>query len=117
MHSTPPTNTSSGLAIQQRQRERALRRLAKLRKKATAEIERLIGFLDASDDYVMTELEENDDRELVGDDEPSLGSFDRITNQEKSWRGGITGLDAEQDDCDSEDADPDECKLQPAVMS
>jgi hypothetical protein len=26
-------------------------------------------------------------------------------------------LDAEVDDCDREDADPDECKLQPAVMA
>ena len=48
------------LAIQQRTRETALRRLRKLRKKAEAEIDRLIAFLDQSDEYVMTELEDDD---------------------------------------------------------
>jgi hypothetical protein len=43
------------LARQQRDRDRALKRLAKLRKRASDEIERLIGFLDQSDTYVMTE--------------------------------------------------------------
>lgn len=71
-----------GLARQERERERALRRLAKLREKASAEIERLIAFLDASDPYAATELEDQiddhpcDDRELDYDDsdrEPSLG--------------------------------------------
>ena len=28
---------------------------------------------------------------------------------------GLSPLDAEVDNCDSEDADPDECKLQPAA--
>ena len=69
VHSTPPTNTSSnnplGLARQQRERERALRRVAKLRRKASDEIDRLLAFLDASDPYVSTELEQED-----GDDEP-----------------------------------------------
>ena len=54
VHSTPPINTpipSPGLAQQQRHRERALKRLAKLRKKAADEMEKLISFLDASDPY------------------------------------------------------------------
>ena len=44
------------------------------------------------------------------DDEPSLGSFDRMTDQSKSWRlrlWDIPGVDAEQDDSDSEDDDPE----------
>jgi hypothetical protein len=35
----------------------------------------------------MTQLEEDDDREEGGDREPSLGSFDRMANQEKAYRG------------------------------
>ncbi|AND89810.1 hypothetical protein [Bradyrhizobium diazoefficiens] len=65
--------------------------LARLRKEAAAEITRLIAFLDASDPYVMTELEdecedegaqcedegaEHDGREPDVDAEPSLGSCD-----------------------------------------
>ncbi|WP_339033600.1 hypothetical protein WHZ78_17555 [Bradyrhizobium symbiodeficiens] len=79
------------LAAQERAREKALKRLAKLRKKAAAEITRLIAFLDASDPYVMTEHEEecedegaqcedegseHDGREPDADDEPSLGGVD-----------------------------------------
>jgi hypothetical protein len=79
------------LAIQQRERAKSLTRLARLRKKARAEIERLIAFLDQSDEYVMTELEdacedegsqcedegaEHDGREPDVDSEPSLGSID-----------------------------------------
>lgn len=72
---------------------------------ASAEIVRLIAFLDASDPYVLTELEDDDDREEVGDGEPSLGSFDRVTNQEKSWRGnGVADVDAELDAADEEPA-------------
>ena len=113
MHSTPPANTSAlppsdpqspadstralktGLAIQQRDRETALLTVARLRKEASAEIERLLDFLDACDPYASTELEENgdeadaaypeggrqygplspnEDDEDTGDAEPSLGS-------------------------------------------
>lgn len=80
-----------GLAVQQRARQAALSDLARLRKEASAEITRLIAFLDASDPYAMTELEdecgdegaqcedegaEHDGREPDVDDEPSLGSCD-----------------------------------------
>ncbi|MET4261479.1 hypothetical protein ABIC09_006447 [Bradyrhizobium sp. S3.12.5] len=47
----------SGLGIQQRERARALRDLARLRREARDEIGRLIQFLGASNPYVMTELE------------------------------------------------------------
>lgn len=101
------------LAIQEQARETALHDLARLRKEASAEIERLIAFLDASDPYVMTELEEQDECEEGGDTEPSLGSFDRVTNQEKSYRVVSAwclppGCELEADDCDAEDSDPAE---------
>lgn len=51
------------------------------------------------------------------DAEPSLGSFDRITDQTRAWRSGVHFLDAEQDDCDREDDDPDEEKQQPLEMT
>ncbi|WP_409188786.1 hypothetical protein [Bradyrhizobium sp. RDM4] len=88
------------LAIQQRARETALRRLRRLRKKASAEIDRLIAFLDASDPYVMTELEDDDHREDCGDSEPSLGSLDRAANQTR-WGAGCTD-DSEHDRADDE---------------
>jgi hypothetical protein len=74
---------STGLVKQQRQRERALKRLAKLRTKASAEIERLIAFLDASDPYAATELEDAIDDEPHDSDElePALGSVDRAMDQ------------------------------------
>jgi hypothetical protein len=71
------------------------------------------------------ELDPCDDDGEGEDAEPSLGSFDRMTDQSKSWRkcerdtdiyGYSDGVDIEQDDSDYEDADPNECKLQPAVM-
>jgi hypothetical protein len=39
----------AGLARQNREREKALKRLAKLRQKASDKIDRLLAFLDASD--------------------------------------------------------------------
>jgi len=89
------TTNPAGLARQSRERERALRRVAKLRKRAADEIERLLAFLDACDPYVTTELEDDGDQndasypqggpqigqgrfheddEPDTDDEPSLGS-------------------------------------------
>jgi hypothetical protein len=54
--------------------------VGRLRKQARDEIDRLIQFLDKTDNYVSRELEDDGDREAVGDDEPSLGSFDRMMN-------------------------------------
>ena len=88
---TPAGPLAVGVVIQQRERATALSDLARLRKEASAEITRLIAFLDASDSYVMNELEdecedegaqcedegaEHDGREPDVDDEPSLGSLD-----------------------------------------
>ena len=91
-----------GLAQQQAERAEALQALSRLRREAREEISRLIQFLDASDSYVQSELEGDDDREPDGDDEPSLGSFDRMTNQTKSYLKvspfAFIETDAEQDD-------------------
>lgn len=100
--------TSPGLAAQERAREKALRRLSRLRKRASAEIERLIAFLDASDSYVATELEDDisADLEEVGDDEPSLGSPDRSTDQSR-WAGsGGSPRDAIDYELDRADDEP-----------
>src|SRR5262245_51325692 len=91
VHSTPPLSSSSipeGTARQQAERTQAVINLTRLRNEARQEINRLIDFLDESDPYVMTELADDDDREEVGDSEPSLGSFDRMTDQEKSYQQG-----------------------------
>jgi hypothetical protein len=64
----------------------ARQRVKNLREKASAEIDRLIAFLDASDGYTMDEREEavddvpcdDDELEETGDEhEPSLASFER----------------------------------------
>jgi hypothetical protein len=43
-----------------------------------------------------------------------------MIDQSKAWRTqslwAFPEVDAEVDDCDGEDADPDECKLQPPEM-
>jgi hypothetical protein len=59
----------------------------------------------------------SDECEIPEDAEPSLGSFDRMIDQEKSWRtcgrnpdlyGWSSGSDNELDDSDHEDDDPAE---------
>ncbi|WP_407166606.1 hypothetical protein [Bradyrhizobium sp. ORS 111] len=95
----------TGLAVQQRERKTALERLAKLRNEARAEIDRLIAFLDASDEYVMTERELDDyEREdCFEDDEPDLGSLDRAS--QTHWAAG--GTDDLEEDNDSGIGDMD----------
>lgn len=114
---------TAGLAKQNREREKALRRLAKLRATAQAEIDRLIAFLDQSDPYVMTELEdecedegaqcedegtEHDGREPDLDDEPSLGSCDPSMGggDQSRWASGGR-RDLELDGADSGIGDHD----------
>lgn len=139
VHSTPPTNTSATdlesfaalAAAVSPMWHQAVIRLARstddlaekmslllnepgnVRENAGKVISMLIAYLDLIS--ADPELEE-EDREEVGDAEPSLGSFDRMTDQTKSWRGGGLDADSEQDDCDSEDCDPDEEKQQPPEM-
>ncbi|PSO30523.1 hypothetical protein [Bradyrhizobium sp. MOS002] len=96
------------LAIQQRERERTLRRLRRLREKASTEIDRLLEFLNASDDYVQTELEQDDlDEEDGTENEPSLGALDHPMNQTDAWtpyQGFAWMVDCEQDPSDDEPA-------------
>ncbi|MGY4170948.1 hypothetical protein [Bradyrhizobium sp. USDA 4529] len=102
--------------------ERIFQAIGRLRKEARDEIDRLVQFLDKTDDYVSRELEDDSDAEPSlgtqeafpgmgrgggGDDrEPDLGSFDRLLNQEHCNRqrlGEETAEDdAEQDQADSE---------------
>jgi hypothetical protein len=94
------------LRAQQRATERALRKLARLRKKAADEIERLLSFLDDSDEYVQTELEASSDEEEGddSDDEPDLTPGE-AANQERAWlRWTRTGPHdpEEADDADRE---------------
>ncbi|UQD69566.1 hypothetical protein JEY40_26560 [Bradyrhizobium japonicum] len=101
----------SGLALQEQARQTALQTLARLRKEAAAEIERLMSFLDASDPYVTTELEEvcedegaqceggggeegcEDEGADRSGDEPSLGSLDHNHSQERWAAGGRRDLE------------------------
>lgn len=85
-----------------------------LRPRARELIESLVNYLDAAGGDA--DADGDDDLEQVGDDEPSLGSFDRMTDQTHAWRGGNYDPDAEVDDCDREDCDPDEAKQQPPEM-
>jgi hypothetical protein len=59
--------------------EEAFQAIGRLRKEARDEIDRLIRFLDRTDDYVSRELQDEADANLreEADDEPSLGSIER----------------------------------------
>lgn len=100
--------------------EEAFQAIGRLRKEARDEIDRLIRFLDKTDDYVSRELEdsiddnphdeETDDNGEDNEDsdpaEPSLGSLgDHHTNQER-WATG-SRCDLEQDDGETGIADQD----------
>jgi hypothetical protein len=63
----------AGPAQQDAARIQSIQTVHQLRREARDEISRLIQFLDASDEYVTTEFEDDDEREEGGDSEPSLG--------------------------------------------
>jgi len=131
VHSTPPINTSANnvksqekaLARQEAQRQRALKRIRKLRMKAADEIDRLLEFLDAVDDTDVDsqcdddpidedELDgpENDEDEQSEPDEPSLGSGAvGEWSTQTLWSEGAANSRAETD-CEAEHdgAEPDE---------
>jgi hypothetical protein len=81
--------------------EEAFQAIGRLRKDARDEIDRLIRFLDTTDDYVSRELEDSIDEHLMDDNElePSLGWTDM-----ESRRGNAAGTpeDTELDECDDE---------------
>ena len=98
--------------------EELFQAIGRLRREARDEIDRLIRFLDDTDNHMERE-QDGDDLDASypesgsrmcthpgEDDEPSLGSFDGMTDQSKSWRQWNLleppEVDAEQDDCDAE---------------
>src|SRR5436190_11775016 len=100
VHSTPPLNTSVDPPLYlptDTTPEQLFRAIGKLRKDARDEIDRLIRFLDETDNHMELEPEdEGDDAELEDDDpaeddglaEPALGSLDQHDNQEHWAAGG-----------------------------
>ncbi|WOH53524.1 hypothetical protein [Bradyrhizobium sp. sBnM-33] len=54
-------------------------------------------------------MEDDGDREAVGDDEPSLGSFDRMMNQEKSYRQTFGEADAGNGRCPMSEKTEEDC--------
>jgi hypothetical protein len=132
VHSTPPTNTSANnvksqekaLARQAAQRQRALKRLRKLRARAADEINRLLEFIDAVDDTDV-DSQCDDDPLDDADAEDSLGFLehhpttwsgngrDRSGNQERLRAGSAGDFEDEHDD--REPGEDDEPSL--AMMS
>lgn len=121
MQTTPgrPADSASALYVKTPVTpEEIFRAIGRLRKEARDEIDRLIRFLDETDNHMELEPEDEGDD---ADDEPSLGSFDRMADQSKAWRRqglwAFPVVDGEADDCDREDDDPNEAKQQPPEMS
>jgi hypothetical protein len=94
--------------------EEIFRAIGRLRKEARDEIDRLIRFLDETENHMELEPDdEGDDAELEDDDpaendglsEPALGSLDQHDNQEHWAAGGRRDL--ELDHADSGIADLD----------
>jgi len=83
----------------------AFRTIWRLRKEARDEIDRLIQFLDDTDNHMEREPDGDEDED-GGDTEPSLGSFDRMVDQSNAWtqiHGEFcSGTDAELDNADAE---------------
>jgi hypothetical protein len=107
-------------------RKRALRKLNKAqRQRIEAAVQAMLDVLDAVD-APSEDLEENDQggdehdgAEPSDDEEPSLGSFDAMTDQRKSWRRAELPLvfladdaelehDGREPDVDDEEDDPAE---------
>jgi hypothetical protein len=97
VHSTPPTKTSASNPTGGPESpqdsfylptdvssEKVFQAIGRLRKEARDEVDRLISFLDKTDDYMFRELEDSVDDHPHGDEgeaEPSLG----WTEQEARW--------------------------------
>jgi hypothetical protein len=90
--------------------------LGSVRRAARDEIERLFAWLDSTND--VDEDRATDDEPCDGDDfEPSLGSFDRMSDQIKAWQStGYAGVDCELDKCDDEQSDePEDGDSEPSL--
>lgn len=112
VHSTPPLNTSAltptaGLdwldIAADAEPADIFRAIGRLRKEAREEIDRLIRFLDETENHMCVDDEDGGDAEPDTHDEPSLG-FLGITNQERIAQGGTDQwfIDRELDTCDDE---------------
>jgi hypothetical protein len=95
--------------------EEAFQAIGRLRKEARDEIDRLIRFLDETENHMEREPEdEDDDSELEEDDpgeddglkEPSLGSVTPASTDQTRWASGGR-CDLEQDDGETGIADQD----------
>jgi hypothetical protein len=92
--------------------------LGRVRRTVRDEIERLIDWLDATIDVDQDAAVDDGPCDGDPDAEPSLGSFDRMSDQIKAWsHRGWGDVDMELDRCDDEDADPAERSEQPAEMA
>ena len=76
-----------------------------LRRQARDEINRLIQFLDSTENHMAIDCEPEDDGDDA-EDEPGLGSFDRMADQSKAWRQqslwAFPVVDGEYDAADTE---------------
>ena len=96
VHSTPPLNTSAitpiagldwlDIAADAKPAD-IFRAVGRLRKGAREEIDRLIRFLDETENHVCVDDEDGGDAEPDTHDEPSLGFLEK-TNQERIAQGG-----------------------------
>src|ERR1700730_12950446 len=100
--------------------EEAFQAIGRLRKEAQDEIDRLIRFLDKTDDYVSRELEDSiddnphdeetddngEDNEDADPAAPSLGNISEANHSQERW-AAASRCDLEQDDAESGIADQD----------
>jgi hypothetical protein len=107
--STPPTNTSATPVDPLYRRtdispEDFFQTLGRVRRSARDEIERLIKWLDSTIDCDQDSAVDDEPCDGDTDTEPSLGSFDSMSNQIKAWqtRHVAADIDAEIDRCDDE---------------
>ncbi|WP_339032669.1 hypothetical protein WI604_15930 [Bradyrhizobium symbiodeficiens] len=107
----------SGPALQELARQSSIRTLARLRKEAAAEIERLIAFLDASDPYVTTELEEQVDDGPIDEDEldHDLASPDPCTKGDYLGRSPWLSRSFDQSRFQGEDKEADDSEDEPSL--
>lgn len=97
--------------------EQFFQALGRARRAARDEIERLIDWLDSTIDVDEDFAVDDEACDEDTDAEPSLGSFDRMSDQIKAWATrGWGEVDVELDEADREDDDPDEARDQPLVM-
>jgi hypothetical protein len=87
--------------------EQFFQTLGRVRRQARDEIERLIEWLDSTIDVDQDEAADDRPCDEDSDREPSLGSFDSMSNQIKAWQTRFVAadVDCELDRCDDEESD------------